>query len=133
VNLASRLEGLNKQYKTDILISESTADLVADAFRLREVDRVRVVGKMTPTRIYELLATGGTSFPDAREAALRCYAAGFSAYCEEHWREALELFAEALEHWPDDGPSRVMIERCRMYCETPPEEGWDGVFIATHK
>jgi adenylate cyclase len=133
VNLASRLEGLNKQYKTDILISDSTAALVGNAFRLREVDLVRVVGKQQPTGIYELLAANGTSFCDEREAALRSYAAGFAAYCEQRWREAAQLFAEALQYWPDDGPSRVMIDRCRIYEETAPDDGWDGVFTAIHK
>ena len=59
VNLGSRLEGLNKQYGTDILIGENTAQLVEKSFLLREVDLVRVVGREQPVRIYELLAKAG--------------------------------------------------------------------------
>jgi adenylate cyclase len=88
---------------------------------------------MQPTLSTELLAAAGTAFSDEREQTLRCYAAGFIAYRQQRWGEALQLFGEALASWPDDGPSRVMIERCRLYVETPPDGDWDGVFTATHK
>ena len=76
VNLGSRLEGLNKQYKTEILIGENTADLVDDAFLLREVDMVRVVGRRQPVRIYELLAKAGEGMSPEQEKAFKAYAAG---------------------------------------------------------
>ena len=133
VNLGSRLEGLNKQYGTDILIGEKTAELVGDAFRLREVDVVRVVGKQTPTHVYELLADAGTPLPEEREDALRDYAAALGAYRERCWPEALRLLEKALTRYPNDGPSRVMLERCRVFAEAPPPPEWDGVFEATKK
>ena len=133
VNLGSRLEGLNKQYGTDILIGEKTAELVGTAFRLREVDAVRVVGKKKPTHIYELLAAAETPLAEELDAALRDYAAALTAYREQRWTEAVRLLEKALLHCPSDGPSRVMLGRCRTYAQTPPPPEWDGVFEATSK
>jgi len=133
VNLGSRLEGLNKQYGTHILIGEKTAELVGDAFRLREVDIVRVVGKQKPTHIYELLATAVTPLPEEQEIALQNYAAALAACRERCWPEALRLLEKALTRWPSDGPCQVMLGRCRIYAEAPPPPEWDGVFEATKK
>jgi adenylate cyclase len=133
VNLGSRLEGLNKAYGTEILIGENTAQLVGISFLLREVDMVQVVGRVQPVRIYELLATNGTSLPDEQEKAFGFYAAGLEAYRERRWGDALETFNKSLGLWPGDGPSRTMAERCQIYQNTPPPEEWDGVFEAIHK
>jgi adenylate cyclase len=133
VNLGSRLEGLNKQYGTDILIGENTAELVRNAFLLREIDLARVVGREQPVRIYELLAKAGTGLPREQEKAFGAYAAGLEAYRQQRWRDALGLFEEALGLWRGDGPSRVMAGRCQAYQKTPPPESWDGVFEALYK
>ena len=133
VNLASRLEGLNKQYGTEILIGENTAELVDGAFRLREVDLVRVVGKQRPTRIFELVALAGASLPEEQEAAFREYAAALAAYREQRWRDAIGLLQEVLRRAPSDGPSRVLLERCGEFAASPPPPEWDGVFEATKK
>jgi adenylate cyclase len=68
VNLAARLEGANKEYDTSIMISEATWDLVAEKFVARELDRIRVVGKQKPVRIYELLASAGGALPVTRRS-----------------------------------------------------------------
>jgi adenylate cyclase len=128
VNLASRLEGLNRVYGTEILIGENTASLVDGAFALREVDMVRVKGRHQAVRIYELIATSGTSLPPPQGEALSLYAAGLEAYRKQLWDDAGELFRQCLALWPGDGPSRTMAERCRIYRATPPPEEWDGVF-----
>lgn len=133
VNLGSRLEGLNRIYGTEILIGETTAQLVKKSFLLRELDLVRVVGREQPVRLYELLATSGTSLLREQEKALSSYAAGLEAYRQQFWDEALGLFKQSLAPWPEDGPSRTMAERCQMYQKAPPPEEWDGVFEATHK
>jgi adenylate cyclase len=133
VNLGSRLEGLNKQYDTDILLGENTAHLVETAFVLREVDLVRVVGRHQPVRIYELLGPAGTSLPTEQDKAFSSYAAGLEAYRHQCWDEALGLFRVSLTLWPQDGPARIMLERCQLYQHTPPPEAWDGVFEATSK
>jgi adenylate cyclase len=133
VNLGSRLEGLNKAYGTQILIGQNTADLVGDAFRLREIDMVRVVGKALPTRVYELLGTSDAALPDSLVQACRSYGAALEAYRQQRWQEAHGLFEQALAARPEDGPSLTMAERCESYRGAPPAPGWDGVFEATKK
>jgi adenylate cyclase len=133
VNLGSRLEGLNKQYGTEILVGENTARLVGGSFLLREVDLVRVVGRQQCVRIYELVAASAAELPTEKQRALSAYAAALDAYCRQHWTEALSLFNESLALWPEDGPSRVMVERCRIYQASPPPEGWDCVFEHVRK
>jgi adenylate cyclase len=133
VNLGSRLEGLNKEYGTEILIGEQTAEQIGKAFQLREVDVVRVVGKTRPTRVYELVAAADTELPAQHEAALRSYASALAAYRAQRWDEARAGFEDALARWPEDGPSRTMLRRCQLYREQPPPEDWDGVFGSTRK
>jgi adenylate cyclase len=128
VNLASRLEGLNKVYRTDILIGENTARTVEGRFLLREVDLVRVKGRKQAVRIYELLAKAGTAVAPELEKALTAYAQGLQAYRERSWNEAIVLFNEALAVRPSDGPSREMLARCEVYLRTPCPDDWDGVF-----
>jgi adenylate cyclase len=133
VNLASRLEGLNKAYGTETLIGESTAQLVEKSVLLREIDTVQVVGREQGVRVYEPLARVGTPLSREQERAFSFYAAGLKAYRERRWDEALELFKESLALWPGDGPSQTMADRCQIYQKTLPPEEWDGVFEATHK
>lgn len=133
VNLCSRLEGLNRDYGTEILVGENTARLVEGSFVLREIDMVRVKGKKQHVRVYELLARLGESLPREQEKALSFYADGLEAYRQQLWGEALSLFQQSLALWPEDGPSRAMGERCRIYQETPPPEDWDGIFEQLHK
>jgi len=128
VNLGSRLEGLNKMYGSKILIGENTARLVMNEFLLRKIDVVRVKGRAQCVDVFELVAENGHEVPPSHNEALKEYAAGYEAYCEQHWDDAIGLFEKALEFLPEDGPSRAMAERCRIYRETPPPEGWDCVF-----
>jgi adenylate cyclase len=128
VNLASRLEQLNKVYRTEIMIGEQTADLVGSAFRLRELDKVQVVGRAQALRIYELLGVPGAVLPPNQEQMLELYAVALNGYQRQRWDEASETFRQCLVLWPDDGPSRVMAERCRTMREKPLPENWDGTF-----
>ena len=128
VNLGSRLEGLNKIYGTEILIGENTANLVKEDFILREVDSVRVVGRRQCVRVYELVAHSSSAIPKEQEQAYKDYTSGYTAYCEQRWDVALDLFKRSLEVWPNDGPSKTMAERCRIYRESPPPDGWDCVY-----
>ncbi len=128
VNLGSRLEGLNREFGTEIIIGENTAVLVGEAFRLRELDMVRVKGRRNPVRVYELLAAAGEALPQPVEQALGPYAAGLAAYRRRAWEEAALLFSRVLEANPTDGASRTMTERCRRYRQMPPPADWDGVF-----
>ena len=128
VNLGSRLEGLNREYGTEIIIGENTARLVGDAFRLRELDMVRVWGRQQTVRVHELLARAGDGLPEDVERSLEPFAAGLDAYRRQAWAEAMAFFSRALEAHPADGAARTLLERCRIYQKTPPPPEWDGVF-----
>jgi adenylate cyclase len=133
VNLASRLEGMNKMYGTEILIGEQTAAMAGDAFRLREVDSVRVLGKRLAVRIYELVGEAGETLDPGREKAFGHHAAGLIAYRERRFDAALIELEAALALAPGAGPSRTLGGRCQLYRAAPPAPDWDGVFEATEK
>jgi adenylate cyclase len=133
VNLGSRLEGLNKMYGTDILIGENTHALVQGDFIVRNLDLVRVVGREQCVRVYELVGRADAVLSWEHKGALQAYAAGYDAYCRQRWPEAIDHFNQALSLRPDDGPSKTMLQRCRVYQETPPPEDWECVFEPTSK
>src|SRR5262249_41953514 len=127
VNLASRLEGVNKVYGTSIILAEDTYRLARHAIEARELDIVTVAGKSEPIRIYELLAeTGGL---DSTAAELReTFGQGLDAYRQQNWDTAMAQFELCHRLAPNDGPSRVYLERvAHMRCNPPPPD-WDGVW-----
>lgn len=128
VNLASRLEGLSTIYGTKILVGEETAAGVDSAFYLREIDRVRVKGRMQTVGIFELIAPIDTLLPDPVKSAYASYRKGLDAYRQRQWTEAVAHFRKARAHLPEDGPAKVMTERCEIYRKTPPDDDWDGTF-----
>ncbi|MBI5365752.1 MAG: GAF domain-containing protein [Planctomycetes bacterium] len=133
VNLASRLEGANKLYGTELLISEFTAKELRGAYRLREIDLLRVRGKTRPVKIFEVLdAFGAAEFPHL-DQVITLSAQGLSCYRQRAWREAREPFARALELHPADGVSRRYLERCDEFARRPPPEEWDGVWTMDQK
>jgi adenylate cyclase len=132
VNLASRLEGLNKEYGTRLIVGAATREAVGDAYRFRYLDLVAVKGKREPVAIYELLAPAGP-LPAEREALLAAFAAGLRAYRAQDWAAAASQFGRSLALDPDDGPSRLYLQRAAEYAAAPPPPAWDGVFVATHK
>jgi len=127
VNLASRLEQLNRTYGTETMISEHTAELVGDEFILRELDLVRVKGREKALRIFELVGNAATTLPPRHEEMLKRYVQAISAYRQLRWPEAQDLFDQCQVLWPGDGPSRLMAERCGLFQQHPPEH-WDGAF-----
>jgi adenylate cyclase len=133
VNLGSRLEGLNKTYRTEILVGEATVALLGDAFRLREIDLVRVVGRKQPTRIYELVGHATDALPEAQQASLARYAEALHAYRERGFEAAEARLRECLELWPGDGPARTLLLRCMQHRSAPPPPDWGGVYDATSK
>jgi adenylate cyclase len=138
VNLSSRLEGLNKEYGTHILVNESTYAAVKDAgFLFRELDIIRVKGKLQPVTIYELVGKLSEleqepTFGELRQR-LQNFAAAREFYRSRHWEQAQHAFQEILDRTPDDGPSRMYWKRCQEYLFDEPPVGWDGVFTMTHK
>lgn len=132
VNLASRLEGVNKIYNTCAMISGATYAHVKDAIDVRRLDSIRVVGKKEPVVIYEVLDKKGT-LSDQTYSLIEEYSKGLELFNERRWQEAMACFQRALKIVPDDGPSQTFIERCQIYMQTPPPESWDGVFELTSK
>jgi adenylate cyclase len=125
VNLASRLEGANKEYGTGILISEQTWQLAKDAIDAREIDSVRVVGKTEPVRIYELLGRRGEGHRELQVS----YAAGLLAYRNGDWDAAEAAFTQCGA----DGPARVMLKRIAYWRQNPEARPADGVWDLTRK
>jgi adenylate cyclase len=133
VNLASRLEGACKQYRTKILISEYTLRKLRGIYRTREVDRVIVKGKKAPVGVYEVLDFHDErSFPNLMEVMHR-FRDGLSLYRESRWDDALSAFEAALRYNPNDTAASVYVQRCLYLKENPPPEDWNGVWVMTSK
>jgi adenylate cyclase len=132
VNLAARLEGLNKEYGAQILISEFTRrELRDDHFLVREIDFIRVKGKLQPVTIYEIL--GPRAKEKSGEELVALFGAAREAYKRRDWRAARSAWAAVLQRWPEDGPSRVFLARCEEYIAEEPPVEWDGVYAMKHK
>jgi adenylate cyclase len=133
VNLSSRLEGLNKDYGTHILVNETTYLAAKDSrFIFRELDLIRVKGKLQPVVIYELFSSAPGSSP-GDQARLDRFREARNLYQQRRWSEAQAAFQSILDRWSDDGPSRTYWKRCQEYLFDEPPGNWDGVFTMTHK
>jgi adenylate cyclase len=138
VNLSSRLEGLNKEYGTHIIVNESTYAEAKDAgFLFRELDLIRVKGKLQPVTIYELVGNftelQGDGSLAAVQARLQQFEEARRLYRQRRWAEALSAFQAILDRWNNDGPSILYLKRCQEYLSEEPLPDWDGVFTMTHK
>jgi adenylate cyclase len=133
VNLGARLEGINKEYGTSIVISQYTYERIKDRLFCREIDSVRVKGKHVPVKIYELICDVNNT-GDARAWAdfMPAYNNGLDLYKKGLWDEAIASFCKALEVRPADSVSGLYISRCNELKNNPPEN-WDGVFTMTRK
>lgn len=131
VNLASRLEGITKEYQIQIVISESTYLEVAGKFVCRELDKIKVKGKNQPVNIYELL--GVVAEKSKFESLLAGFDRAMTAYRSQNWRDAAAQFGQLLATYPDDGPTRVFLQRALEYLENAPEPDWDGVYVMKSK
>jgi adenylate cyclase len=132
VNLASRMEGANKAYGSNIMISSMTYEPVRDLVDVRELDTLRVVGKSEPIKVYQLLERKGmTSGPMADLVLL--FEKALALYNGRDYQDAKAAFLQCQALLPDDGPSRVYIKRCELFIAEPPAADWDGVFNLTEK
>jgi adenylate cyclase len=132
VNLASRLEGLTKEYHLDLLLGESVARLVRDQYLLRLVDCVQVKGKTKPVDVFTVTGDGAgqtVSLP----LWLARYEEGVQQYRRREFAAAARRFEESLRAEPDDYLSAMYLQRCRNYLAHPPGDDWDGVFVMTKK
>ena len=132
VNVASRLDGVNKVYGTSILIAEDTYRLARQAIEVREIDLVMVAGKTEPIRVFELLALAGGLAPADQEWRER-FAEGLAAYRDADWDRAEQQFRACLGRRPDDRPAKVFAERIALLRASPPPPAWDGVWQMTEK
>jgi adenylate cyclase len=133
VNLGSRLEGTNKEYHTNIVISQSTLDEVKDeGFVVRVLDLVAVKGKAQPVAVYELIGQPG-QFGRFTPELLAVYERGIQLYRAQEFADAAAAFREVLEQVPNDGPCTMYLERCEDLVAAPPPQDWDGVYVMTHK
>jgi adenylate cyclase len=126
VNVSSRLEGLNKIYGTQILISDSTRQGAGEAFVTREIDLVRVKGRSAPVRVHEVIGTAEAQWTPGQEL----FVEGYKLYHERRFAEAAKIFARGAR---SDGPCKVFHERCRTFLKEPPPSDWDGAWEALHK
>ena len=131
VNLASRLEGLTRQYNVKIVIGEGTWRQVEKKFVGRELDKIRVKGKLQPVNIYELIDVAAER--SKYEALLAGFDYAMRTYREQKWSESTILFSQLAEAFPEDGPTQVFLRRAREFAETPPPAGWDGVYVMKTK
>ena len=137
VNLASRLEGLNKEYGTHILITGSTLQAarkgLADpaAYTVRELDFVQVKGKEEPVRLFELRRRGPPLV--AEVPLLEGYAEGLRLYRAQKFAEARLQFESLLLRFPGDGPCTLFVRRCDEMASALPGRNWNGVYRMAHK
>ncbi len=125
-NLAARLEGINKQFGTYIMISENTLKQIGDEFAVRELSRVRVVGRKEPVRVFEPMFKEDYS---ARRNILDVFSSALKQYYDGKFDTALELFSSIAEH---DPASSAYAKRCKHLKEHPPQD-WSGIWEMTEK
>jgi adenylate cyclase len=126
VNISSRLESLNKQYNTKILISESTNREIEEKFVTRPIDHLTVKGKSQAIQIFEVLGEKDYQLSKAE----RCFCQGLTLYRQGDFNKAAILFEQGSEK---DPPCVVYLSRCKHFLKHPPPPDWDGVWAALKK
>ena len=131
VNLASRLEGLNKAYGTRICISQATRSQLNSTFAVRELDLVKIRGMKMVIHVYELMGYNGQN-PDL-EALVPRYEEALSLFRARKFGEAEKLFDQCRIQGVLDSPSHTLIRRCQIYKNNPPDPSWDGVWVPVNQ
>ncbi|OVE75421.1 hypothetical protein BVX98_07665 [bacterium F11] len=132
VNLASRLEGANKQYHSHIMISERTFESAKEDIEARDMDLIRVKGKVKPIKVFELLSRRG-KLDEQFNKGRKLYHDALHLYREREFDDALHGFQEVLDFIPNDPLTRVYLERARQFTISPPPSQWDGVWVMKTK
>lgn len=133
VNMASRLEGINKIYGTRIVVSDAMYRILENDFVLRMLDCIQVKGKESSSFIYELLGMKGDSFAFNVDEYRVAFEAAFKAYQQQLWDEAIRGFEACLSIYADDKVAHVFIERCQRFKQSPPAREWNGVWRVDSK
>ncbi len=132
VNLASRLEGLTKEYHVDVLVTEATQRELVGAILTRKLDKVAVKGKNEPIIIYEAMERL-TSAGESQKALARKFEAALEAYFRRDFQDAVTQCEALLVAYPNDGPAMTLFERAKYFIKTPPPADWDGTWVYTKK
>ena len=127
VNLASRLEGVNKRYGTKIIISQSTHATVKEILICRILDKIAVKGKSESVEIYELLAENNGDNAKQFANLADSFQTIYDLYLNREWDKAKTLLLELKKDFPDDHVCDIYLERCENHIKTEPEASWDGV------
>ena len=133
VNLASRIESVNKVYGTQIICSEFTRSSLINPhkFNMRELDCIRVKGKDRPVKIYDVMNNHLEN--SLIDEAIGHFESGLEKYRQQKWQPAMEEFKNVIKILGTDKPSEVYIERCQQLKHTPPSSAWDGVWTFQKK
>jgi adenylate cyclase len=132
VNLASRLEGVNKYFGTHIILSQTTREAAGDDIAARPLDFIRVKGKKEPIRIYELVGQRPQLSQEQLDT-VEMFSSALATYRSREFVQARRRFEEILRLNAEDVAAQVYIRRCRELEEQPPAEDWDGVYTMTSK
>ena len=132
VNLASRLEGTNKTYKTWILISDKTQVGIREKILTRPVDKVAVKGKANAILIHEVIAKKEKETPELRKI-IDLTMLGFEHYLAQRFQQAIDCFTQILGFNKGDHLALFYIERCKGFLVFPPSSDWDGTYVSTSK
>jgi adenylate cyclase len=132
VVIASRLEGANKVYGTQILVGEQCRLEAKDAIVFREIDLLILKGKAKPIRVYEPVCIK-EALKDEDGKKLRLFETALERYRARRWKEAIEAFHEVLRLDAADGPSRVFLDRSEAYARKEPAPGWKGEYVMREK
>ena len=132
VNLAARLERANRVYRTQILVSESTAQSIGSEFEMREIDTISVRGKTETTRVFGIMSVAGQLSEESVRLRER-YDQARAMYLAQQRDRAETAFHECLKVRPNDGPSRVLLERIQFLRRNPPGDNWNGVWHIREK
>ncbi|CAM2939076.1 guanylate cyclase [Legionella steigerwaltii] len=127
INTASRLENINKNYGTKIIVSDTVYEIIKDQFILRMIDCVVVKGRTQSCCIYELLTDDIQNLEFDLHAYNSAFEQGFLVYKQQLWDEAIEHFKRCLEIYPADLIAPIFIERCQHFKSNPPKPGWKGI------
>ena len=128
VNTATRIEGLNKQLGTRILVSKEVLQGV-EGFVTRELGRFLLLGKSKPLSLYELVASKQQDKVDKPYAD---FVTALHAFQARQWDQAARGFEKFMVSYGEDGPSRYYLDLCRQYLASPPIE-WDGTIRVVKK
>ena len=141
VNLAARLEEAAKQYGIYTHVTAETKNMTGDEFIWRELDTIRVVGKIEPITTFELLAFKKDCSQLYSELS-ETFNNGLILYKSQQWDKAIEVFKLSLalenKRFPEltgikTNPSEIYLKRCQEFKKNPPAKDWDGVYTLTHK